>query len=1455
VLKLERVDVDSDFFDLGGHSLSATQVISRVRKTFHVDIPLRSLFTAHSPAELAIELRSMTEASSCQAPPITKRSCGQSAPLSYAQYRLWFINRLNPRASTYNVPLAARLQGPLDLHALERALNEIVRRHEILRTTFVGGQDTPVQCIAAPPLRHEFSIEDISAAPHLERQIKKLMSEEADRPFDLSHGPLMRTRLVRHGVDDHLLLVTMHHIVTDGWSMSILAKEFTQLYAAYHQGADSPLREPAIQYADFAEWQREWLQGSVLEEQLGYWKNQLQDLKVAELPTDRKRSPAFSHDGRSIPLQLAPDLKAKLASLARQESCTLFMTLLAVLDVLLFRHIGQSDVTVGTPIANRNRSELEDVIGFFVNMLVLRADLSGNPTFRELLKRTRQTALEAYRHQDVPFEKLVEVLQPQRDPTRTPLFQVMFALQNAPMAEVDMAGLQINWIEGEMPAGFDLTVLVDENEAGLGASFVYNANLFEAGTIHRLSERWQNLLSSVVQNPDQRIDELPMVAPDEQRQILSQSKRADNVPNCLSHLFEDQVQRTPNQVALELEGECLTYEELNRRANWVAHTLLTLGAGPETIVGLCLERSFEMVVGIIAVLKAGAAYLPLDPRYPADRLRYMLNDADVATVITMEETARHLAEWTGHRINLDQSAWEGPALPNPSVGISSNNAAYVIYTSGSTGKPKGVVVTHGNVIRLFKTTKKLFGFSSQDIWTLFHSYAFDFSVWELWGALLYGGRLLVVPYWITRSPHDYYELVRSHGVTILNQTPSAFQQFVLADASRTEKDGPAELKLRRVIFGGEALSPSSLLEWWKIHVDDRLLFINMYGITETTVHVTYCPTRSIDVDVERASRIGRALPDLETYVLDESMKLQPLGAAGELYVGGDGLARGYLNRPALTAERFLPNPYSNESGSRLYRTGDQVRWLQDGTLEYLGRLDQQVKIRGFRIELNEIASALQEHPAVQQAVVTARESQSGDLRLVAYVVPDKTHAYPLVQRLRLEQSREFNSLAFYELPNGMVISQQNKSETDFVYGEIFEQETYFRHGITLSPDACVFDVGANIGLFTLSVLQKAPGASIYAFEPIPAIFENLRTNSTLAGGDVHLFNCGISETAGNTEFTWFKHNSVISGRYADLQEEQNTIKMLLKNQSGTEFAEETLDELIQERMEHEQVHCPLRTLSEVIASEKIKHIDLLKIDAEKGEWEVLKGIQLEDWPKIAQLVVEVHDIDGRLGAMQRLLEERGYEVRVEQDELLTATNIYTIFARRVGIARQDSVLSHSELRYSSQYWSTNQLATELRTYLLSRLPEYMMPAAYVPLEKLPLTPNGKIDTKALPSPQFGAKVSKSVAPRTPVEQKLANIWCEVLGLEQVGIEDNFFERGGHSLSIIQLASRLHSTFGVEVPIRLLFDTPTLAGMTAAIATAQIAGEDAGEVLEILTELEQMSPEEVSSLLQDKSAQA
>ncbi|RKH46637.1 amino acid adenylation domain-containing protein [Corallococcus sicarius] len=911
------------------------------------------------------------------------RPAAKQAPLSFAQERMWFLDKWSPGSAAFHMPTAVRLSGTVDVEALRRALAVLVERHDTLRTTFQEREGRAMQIIA-PTGEVSLEVMDLQELPESEREAEaqRRVVSLAQQPFQLEQGPLLRTVLMLLGGGEQVLLVDSHHIVSDGWSMGVLVHELAMSYRACMEGQPPPLNPLPLQYADWAAWQRDWLQGAELERQLAYWKGRLNPHALLELPADKPRPALMSSRGARQVMHLSPALTQALKALGQREGRTLFVTLLSAFNVLLSRYTGQEDVVVGTPIAGRPRAEVEGLIGLFVNMLALRSDLSGRPSFRELMGRVHESTLDAYAHQDIPFERLVDALKPERHLSHTPIFQVMFVLQNAPMPALEAPGVVMEAKPVDTgTTKYDLSLLLVDLPQGLRVIAEYSTDLFEAATAERLLGHYQTLLEGIVAQPDLSISRLPLLPEGERHRVLkawNDTGVTHPAEATLTSLMEAQVARTPDAVALEFEGTRLTYRELDARANQLAHALRKHGVGPEVRVGLCVERSLEMVVGLLGTLKAGGAYVPLDPGYPQERLGWMLEDARPPVLLVQERLLSRLPPSPGTRVVSLDTGWEEIArepTTAPAPLATPDALAYIIFTSGSTGRPKGAMNAHGPVVNRLLWMQSAYKLTPDDVVLQKTPFSFDVSVWEFFWPLMTGAKLVVAKPGGHQDPAYLAGLINSAAVTTLHFVPSMLQAFL--DEPGVERC----TSLQRVVCSGEAL-PLELKELCLRKLPGAGLH-NLYGPTEAAVDVTFHACQPNDG--RRSVPIGRPVDNTQIRILDAELQPVPQGAAGELYIGGVQVGRGYLARPSLTAERFIPDPYAATSGARLYRTGDVARWLPDGEIEYLGRADFQVKIRGLRIELGEIEASLEKHPSVRQAVVLAREDRPGQKRLVAYV--------------------------------------------------------------------------------------------------------------------------------------------------------------------------------------------------------------------------------------------------------------------------------------------------------------------------------------------------------------------------------------------------------------------------------------------------------------------------------------
>jgi amino acid adenylation domain-containing protein len=1460
-------------------------------------------------------------------------------PTSSAQQRLWFLDQLIPGSASYNVDNAVRLSfPPEELHLLERSLSEIVQRHESLRTTFRMVNSEPMQVIARSS-RARLRVLDLRHLDDAERErtASCMATEEARGHFDLGEGPLMRTTLLRLAEEEYVFLLTMHHIIADGWSMNIFWDELEQLWTAYAEGRQSPLRALPIQYADFASWQRDWLHSESAATHLAYWTKQLSGLSQLHLPTDHARPVTQTSDGARQKVEISYELYQELKRLSGAEGVTLFMTLLAAFEIILHRYSGQDEVVVGVPVAGRTRPELERLIGFFVNILVLRSDLSANPPFRTLLARIREVALEAYAHQDVPFERLVKDLRPKRDMGRNPLFQVSFQLFSGtrPGASNGDALLEVE----KGTANIDLALDLWESGQDISGYFEYSTDLFESPTIQRMMNHFLTLLEAIVRDPDQRISELQMLTAMEREQIVVEwNQTAFEFPQdaCLHHLVEQQVELRPDGIAATFAGKQLTYAQLNQRANQLAHYLISQQVGPETLVAICMERSLELVTALLGILKAGAAYVPIDPRYPGQRAAYLLEDSRPAVLIADETSESNLTSFAGKRLLLNE-VWPLGNLPgeNPNVTVKACGLAYVIYTSGSSGTPKGVMIEHRSVCNHLCWMLKQFPLTVEDRVPQKYPYCFDASVLEIFGPLIAGSTLVVTPY----EPHldiEYFvKLLAEERATVIDLVPSLLDVLLSSDGFL---DCHA---LRRITCGGETLSlalRNRFLAMSKAELN------NIYGPTEATIGATF--TTCVPGEHGDVVPIGRPVGNTQIYILDPDRNPTPIGVPGELHIGGVGLARGYLNRPKLTEEKFIADPFSAVAGARLYKTGDSGRYLKDGNIEYLGRLDDQVKLRGFRIELGEIEKTLSLASSVQACAVTASEDEAGHSRLIAYVVLDQDDSSSPVdhpqgqgeQNVSMEAMAQdhisqwgsiydeiysrpspsnistFNTVGWESAETGLPIPLEEMTERVehtsaairrlrprrvleigcgaglLLFRIAGECEQYF--GTDLSSVALDFvdKELKKLGLKQVTLLQRTAdnfdgfqprtfdtvilNSVVQCFPSADYLLRMLERSAELLVPGGHIFlgdlrnlalleafhaavelrRTGSSDLCGELrerianrsqqEEELLLHPAFIAGLKNALPAISNIEIQPKRGWAWNELTRFRYDAVIEFGTERHSVDAQWLEWKEVGDVSRLRELLDLNREATIGVRDIPNARVQRELKAIELLAMP--DGPTTLSELESMLRETRDDA-VEPEALWA---LGTDLSRDVFLGWSGSevpglcdFISHPregegaatvidfgcpppgkrDLQpYANrplQVRVNRKILAETREYLEQRLPEYMIPSAFVVLQELPRNGNGKIDRRALPAPGRGLLnlESEFVAPRTPAEERLAMIWGEVLNVSRVGRFDNFFTRlGGHSLLATQLVSRVRDAFEVDLPLRSLFEYPTVAELALLI---------------------------------------
>ena len=1325
--------------------------------------------------------------------------------LSPQQEHLWLIQQhdVAPLVSQCVV----RIEGNLDRQVLREALSQVVQRHEILRTAFryLREMSTPLQVITDAHISWgpDYELNNLGPKEKDER-VWSLLQDERERHFDLEHS-LLHVNIIICSLSEHILLLTLPALCADGTGLENLVNDLSRCYAACLR--DEKLTDEPLQYADLSELLNELLEAEETETGRTYWRNQEHSaLRNLKLPFERLPSSESTFAPKVVTLELDVDFSAKLETFIRQQQISMQVFLLACWQLLLHRFTGESEITVAIAFDGRTIAGVEEAIGLFTKFIPVTLNFKVTDRFSQITKHLQETIEEIGEWQDYfspsgttqPFAFDFHTL-----PADTYAANVRFHLLRI-WTCADRSPLRLSCTQG--------------NEA-VRLVISFDAQRHRPEQMQRLAQAYCRLLESVVCGSDQAIGALEIVDERQQQQFQQWNDTKIDFAStaCLHKLFEEQVARTPEAVAVVFGADALTYQQLNERANQLAHHLRALGVGRESVVALLLERSFEMVVSILAVLKAGGAYLPLDPSYPSQRLSFMLSDAQPVVLLTQGGTPSlvHVPEGMAVVVAEGAETRAQTSTVNPGVEVNAANLAYVIYTSGSTGQPKGVMITHGAISNRLLWMTDHFSFDASERILNKTSFSFDASLWELFVPLMIGGRLVLARPGGQQESDYLVAVMAAEGITTAQFVPSMLGALV------AEEEFGECGALRRVFCGGEVLSRELTERFWTVQPEVELH--NLYGPTEAAIDAAHwwCE-RAVAAEGQSEGEssnvpIGRPIANMQMYVLDEGMKSVPVGVSGELYIGGVGLARGYQDRAELTAERFVPHPYSREAGARLYRTGDVGRYLGSGELEYQGRVDHQVKVRGYRIELGEIEAALRQHEAVSDAVVVVQEGENGHKSLVSYVVPVR------------EQLPDVIDGPLYQLPNGLEVVYINRNEAEVIYKEIFEEEVYLKHGINLNDNDVVFDVGANIGLFSLFVHNRCRNARVYSFEPVPPVFEKLRENMALYRLDVKLFNYGISDETRAATITFYPGWSGMSGVYADSAADESMTRAFVQNQDAElgRYA----DELLEGRFKTETFDCELKTLSDVIREQQIEQIDLLKVDVEKSELDVLQGIAGDDWKKIRQIVMEAHDLDGHLNRIIALLKEHGFDATYEQDSSQHNTGLYNIYAihpLRVNHVKDVAGIERRELLLPVA--SRRALGNgELTVFLKEKLPDYMVPATYVLLSDLPRMSNGKIDRQALPDPNLIQREESLQAPSTPVEELLISIWSQLLGHKQVGVHDNFFELGGDSLLVTQLVTRLRQVFGVRVPLRTAFDNPTVAMLADVIETTSRAEQGLHEL--------------------------
>lgn len=1322
--------------------------------------------------------------------PIIRIQRDQPLQLSYAQKRLWFLQQLDTKNIFYNIPLIIWLEGELNVDALQQAINKLIERHEILRTAYKIVNNEPTATINLE-CDFELKVIDLSQANETnhEETALKIVKKEARKPFDLSKSPLMKTMLVKTSQNKFLFLLSLHHIIADGWALKLIGSELANLYE--HFNYHSPLLLPEIdyQYVDFADWQQRWVKTKKLEQQLRFWQTKLANLPTLLFPTDHVRPSRQSFRGNMVNFIFDKSVSHGIAELSKEFAVTDFVTVASIVNLLLHYYTDQDEIVIGTPISNRPQNALENMIGTFMNTLVLRTDLSGNLNFEEVLQRTCHTVIEAFDNQDIPFDVVVESISPERNLSHSPLFQFLFLYEAGKSSVLEFKNLKVTPINLALgTTRFDIVLLLSTTERGLEGALEYSVDLFEESTIMHFIAHLELLFKKIINNRNVSMSTLSLLTTEEQF-LLSSNRHPSlkaNKQTCTQQ-FEFIAEKYYDVDAVIYNDESLNYRELNIKANILAHYLLTYDIKPGDIIAIFLHPSIEMITCLIAIIKAGAVFLPIDPSYPSERIHYIVEDSQPTLIITQTELQTKLTGIDNRIFLIDQDIHrlENTQTNNLTQLIHEQSPIYMIYTSGSTGAPHGVVVQHQSVLNLNNALNTAI-YNHYD--AIHHvlvngSIGFDTSIKQII-QLLNGRSLHLINDEIRYGGQQFIEYLVKHRIDIVDLTPSKCSLLIRYGLL----DYPFSHKLI-VLLGGEKID-SKL--WTSLKSSQRIDFYNVYGPTECTVDATTCKLS----DYERPI-IGKPIINTDIYILNRHLNKVPINVPGEIYISGIGVSQGYWKNPALTASKFLSDPYSPFRGNRMYKTGDRGRFLANGAIIFEGRLDNQVKVRGFRIELEEIESILLQHPDIVQSAVSL-DNHGEDTRLVAYIVANN------------ERSSYYKGYKRYRLKNGLAIVHLNKNETDFLYRDIFEHRAYFQHGISLQPNAIVIDVGTNIGLFSLQAHFQASNVTIYCFEPNPFVSKIAAANFELYKVNAYINEVGLGREEKNMEFTFYPKMSFLSGLHADIEEEKQLIhSYLVKNNLIENHSDTTITDILDHKLEAQKLVVPISTLSKFIAEKKLEKIDLLKINVEKAELDVLLGLQEADWNKIKQIVLEAHDVNNRLQDIEKLLVKHDFVINTKKDwSLEESQNIFYIYASKNNV----------ETPYKMYIPVSLLEAPEITHYLETKIPHYMIPSKIIFLDCMPLNSHGKIDRKKLSAiTDDGHEKQPDDGPLSEIEQTIRTIWKEVLNVDDINIHDNFFDIGGHSLMLTAVHARLQKEFVCPISLIDLFEFPTVYSLSRKIS--------------------------------------